>query len=953
MKGEQEMKTNPLNKIPELGQSIWLDFIRRGILVDGSLRRLIEEDDLRGVTSNPAIFEKAINNSEDYDQAIELLVRAGNTASDVYEELTVADVQHATDLFRSVYEKTNGLDGYVSLEVSPELAHETDKTIEEARRLWEKVDRPNVMIKVPGTKEGLPAIRQLISEGININVTLLFGLDRYKEVTDAYLSGLEDRLEANKPIDNVASVASFFLSRIDVMVDPVLENFMNGSDEEKASVAQKLHGQVAIASAELAYQIYKGVYSLDRFKELKKKGAREQRVLWASTSTKNPDYNDVKYVEALIGPETVNTIPMETLEAYRDHGNPEQRLEKGLDDAQYVFKMLPELGIDIHEVTQKLEDEGVDKFIKPFNKLMDTLHKKCDVKLSNKLNDNVLVSLKNKDEYDDIVKKWSSEKLVERFWKRDSSLWKDNPDDAKIILNALGWVDVPDKMIAGLPRLDQVREEVKKAGYEHVVHMGMGGSSLAPLVFTKSLKTGDDGLPVTVLDSTDPGTIARLEKSINPEKTLFIVASKSGSTAEPLAFMDYFFDKLSQKIKEKAGEHFVAITDPGSHLVEAGKERHFRHVFLNFEDIGGRYSALSYFGLVPASLMGLDIADLLSRALDMKNACRSEFNKNTAFKLGALIGELTLQDKDKLTFLTSASLSTLGMWLEQLVAESTGKEGKGILPVAGEALMNPDSYGDDRVFVNLCLESENTEKRKSKINDLKDKGHPVIEIILKDKKDIVQEFYRWEIVTAVAGAVIGINAFNQPNVQESKDNTNRLLKEVSEKGKLPDIKPETVDGDLKFYYEEINESSHELLYEFLQLARPGDYLSIQAYLTESEKMNAILQDIRDQIQKELRIATTIGYGPRFLHSTGQYHKGGPNTGLFIQVTGNGETDLKLPGRSYSFGVFKKAQALGDLEALRKHQRRVISIDLGENQEENLEKLGALVKEALGHHSVSI
>ncbi len=368
------MSTNPLQKLTTFDQSIWLDLIRRDMLESGEMEKLITEDKIKGVTSNPAIFKEAFGSGDIYESAIENKARQGMDASQIYLSLAIEDIQAATDLFRPLYDKTDGGDGFVSLEVSPELAHDTEGTIEEARNLWRWVDRPNVMIKVPGTKEGLPAIEQLISEGININVTLLFGLERYRKVTDAYISGLEKRLEAGKPIDNIASVASFFLSRIDVLVDPMIEEHMTGEGEE-ASLAEKLQGQVAIASAKKAYQIYKEVFGSPRFDKLAEEGAATQRVLWASTSTKNPDYSDVKYVEALIGPETVNTIPMETLEAYRDHGKPKNRLEDDLDKAELVLEGLPKLGIDLGEITQQLEDEGVEKFSKPFDKLMEILEK--------------------------------------------------------------------------------------------------------------------------------------------------------------------------------------------------------------------------------------------------------------------------------------------------------------------------------------------------------------------------------------------------------------------------------------------------------------------------------------------------------------------------------------------------------------------------------------------------
>jgi transaldolase len=365
------VKENPLQKLETYGQSIWLDYIHRHLIESGGLQKLIEEDGLRGVTSNPSIFDKAIEGSDVYDHTIRTLAQEGKSVEEICQALTTEDVGRAADLFKPTYDRLQGGDGFVSIEVNPHLAHDIPGTVEAARRLWKILDRPNVFVKVPATVEGLQCIRQLISEGININVTLLFGLPRYQMVAEAYINGLEDRVSKGLPIKNIASVASFFLSRIDVLIDPMLEK---STSEDAGS----LHGQIAISSAKIAYQMYKSIFSTERFRRLSDRGAGDQRVLWASTSTKNPEYPDLKYVEPLIGPHTINTLPPETLEAYRDHGNPAVRLEKGLEEAKKNLERLAALGIDIDKVTQQLEDEGIDKFNKPYDSLISNLEKKHD-----------------------------------------------------------------------------------------------------------------------------------------------------------------------------------------------------------------------------------------------------------------------------------------------------------------------------------------------------------------------------------------------------------------------------------------------------------------------------------------------------------------------------------------------------------------------------------------------
>jgi transaldolase/glucose-6-phosphate isomerase len=930
------MKQNPLLNVQEFGQSIWQDYIQRNIILSGELKQLIDEDGIRGVTSNPSIFDTAIAGSRDYDDDIRAMALEGKSVEEIYRFLTVRDVQQAADLFRPLYESSMGQYGFVSLEVNPHLAHDTNGTIQEARELWKALDRPNVFIKVPATREGLSCIRRLIGDGINVNVTLLFGLPRYEEVADAYISGLEDRAAQGKPIDRIASVASFFLSRIDVLVDPLLEKILK-EDREKSGPAKKCRGQVAIASAKQAYQIYKKIFRDERFRKLAdQQGARPQRLLWASTSTKNPDYADVKYVEALIGPDTINTLPQETIKAYRDHGNPAPRLEQDLNLAAEVLDDLTALDINIHTVTQQLEDQGIEKFNKPYDSLMETLRTKR-VSVLEEPADVQWINLSDYgSEMEKQVSKMEKHDFVARLWRKDAALWSKDPKDQEVIRNALGWLHVPEKMEKSVKELTDFTEEVKNAGFSHVVHMGMGGSSLAPLAFQRTFAETKHGLGLTVLDTTDPATIADIEKRVPITKTLFIVASKSGTTAEPLAFMEYFFEKVQAAKNKHAGENFVAITDPKTPLAELARKRNFRRVFLNFEDIGGRFSALSYFGLVPAALMGIDVAEHLARSLRMKHACETNMSirGNPGVQLGALLGHLANQGRNKVTFLVPPAISTLGIWLEQLLAESTGKNGTGLLPVAGEPTGYPGVYGDDRVFVHIRIKNEVDERLDRSAEQLRMAGHPVVTIEMSDRTDLSQEFFRWEIATAAAGAVLGINAFDQPNVQESKNNTNRLLKLVEEKGRLPEEKPTVTHGLLGLYGKEDAKITGvvEGLTRFLRRQiSPGDYVAILAYLTEETATDVILENIRLTLQFKLNIATTMGYGPRYLHSTGQLHKGGPNTGIFLLLTTDASEDMNIPGKPYTFGVFRQAQAIGDLEALHQHGRRALRIHLSGNQ----------------------
>ncbi len=944
------MTENPLRQLEQFGQSIWLDYIRRQMITSGELRRFIEEDGLKGVTSNPSIFEKAIAGSRDYDEAIRGLARQNKSIEEIYQVLTVQDMQWAADLLFPLYEKLDGRDGFVSLEVNPHLARDTEGTIAEARRLWQAVERPNIFIKVPATLEGLPAITQLISEGINVNVTLLFGLPRYERVAEAYIAGLEERAAQGQSLKRVASVASFFLSRIDVLMDFRLEKIMAAGDPQ-ATAARNLRGEVAIASAKMAYAIYQRIFSSRRFQALAAKGARPQRVLWASTSTKNPEYSDVKYVEPLIGPDTINTLPLETLNAYRDHGNPAPRLDAGLDTAASVLQRLPELGIDLNQITQKLEDEGIEKFNQPYDSLLCTLEAKRQAALKDLVDAQSLELGDYRKAVATRFNRLADQKFHRRLWRKDGRLWKKDLATQKLIQNALGWLHVPEKMDSNLSCLIAFTQEMRAVGFRHVVHMGMGGSSLAPLAFQRIFPPGMFGLPLTVLDTTAPATIRGIENQVNLEETLFIVASKSGTTAEPLAFADYFYDRLRKLKGERAGENFLAITDPGSPLVQLAAKRGYRGVFCNFPDIGGRYSALSFFGLLPAALMNLQVKELVDQSLRMLHACSDcvPLKENPGVALGAALGELALQGRDKVTFLVPQAITPLGMWLEQLLAESTGKEGTGLLPVAGEPVGDPSVYGSDRLFVYFRLEGEEEKKLAHGVEALRRARQPVVTIRLEDRLALAQEFFRWEIATATAGAILRINPFDQPNVQESKENTKRLLQEVQDNGHLPEDKADVIEPPLSLYGQKEGKTISECLSRLLGQAKSGDYVALLAYLPENAITAPALEAVRLRIRDILRVATTLGYGPRYLHSTGQFHKGGPNTGLFILLTAGERDDLPVPGQPYTFGVFQQAQALGDLESLRQHGRRVVRLHLGDDLAQGLSAFQEVMAKALAQH----
>ena len=928
-------KSAPMNRIRALrdhGQSVWFDYIQRDMIWTGALHRMAEEDGLAGVTSNPSIFEKAIGGSAAYAPALKAVVAEGASAGEIFDALSITDIQLACDVLRKVYDESNGKDGFVSLEVSPYLAHDTLGTVEEAHRLWEEVGRENLMIKVPGTVAGVPAVEQLISDGVNVNCTLLFSVERYVEVAKAYIVGLERFVAAGGDPSRVAGVASFFVSRIDNKVDAEVQARLQSASEEEKGRLQGLLGKVAIANAKVAYRAFQELMAEPRSKALAKQGARPQRLLWASTSTKNPAYKDTLYIEELVGPDTVNTVPAATYAAFMDHGEVKATLTDDLEGAKALLAQLEAADISLARVTQELEDEGVAQFAQAFDGLMTTVEDRRVGLLGDRLSQMSAELGPYQADVDACLAELTASGFVRRLWERDGTLFGEG-EAAEHAASFMGWLDITDSMLENVHHLIQLQEDLEDEEVEQVVLMGMGGSSLAPDVFARTFGQLDGSPELLVLDSTVPAQVRAIEREVEgSQNTVFITASKSGTTTEPLAFDAYFWDQV------KDGDHFVAITDPGSVLEEEALERGIRGVYNGDPEVGGRYSALSPFGLVPAAAMGLDPVDLLERADLMIASCEASVPpaRNAGVRLGAMIGTLAGKGRDKLTFVMSPAIASLGGWIEQLVAESTGKHGKGIVPVDGEVLGAPEVYGADRVFVAVELEGDAAEGVDAKLAALAAAGHPVIRIRIGDRRDLVQEMFRWEVATATAGHLMGINPFDQPNVQESKDYTKRLLGEAKD-GKLASIEGEVKlleEGGIAVYTDAANaaalrgaETLADVLKAHISRAGAGDYVAFNAYVEMTDAHGAALQRLRSRVRDGHQVATTVGFGPRFLHSTGQLHKGGANTGVFVQITCDDAEPLPVPGLPFGFSLLKQAQEAGDFMALSARERRLLRVHL--------------------------
>jgi transaldolase / glucose-6-phosphate isomerase len=900
---------SPIQDLNKFGQSIWYDNIQRCLLEKspegkiGSMAAMIENGDIRGVTSNPSIFHNAISNTNDYDSALVPLAWSGWDAEKIFWQLAIEDIQNACDLFSGLYQKSGGADGYVSLEVDPVLAHSNEETLAQVKQLWERVARPNLMVKIPATLECLPAIRDAIAAGININATLIFSIERYRAVMDAYLSGLDIRLANRLPVDHIASVASFFVSRMDTKVDSLLP--------ERSS----LRGKTAIAYTKITYDEFRKVFGGDRFARLQAVGCRLQRPLWASTSTKNAAYPDTLYVDNLIGPGTVNTVPPQTLEAFRDHGIAKNTLMDNLDEARKVIQEVDSLGVSMETVTAELENEGVKSFAAAFAAMITTIDARRSI-LVNSLGP-LAIPVKQ------CVSSMIAENVSSRLWSHDATLWTMDKAGQDEVKKRLGWLYLPHSSISALKEIHDFVSETDGDGFKNILLLGMGGSSLAPEVF--SLVFSDllqNRKTFSILDSTDPSQVLATDRANQPNDTLYILSSKSGGTAEINAMFNYFWERTGHD-----GNRFVAITDPATPLEALADARGFRKTFLSDPSVGGRYSALSHFGMVPAALIGIDLEQLLGRASWMMEQCASEVvsERNPGLVLGAILGRAAVGGRDKLTFLADESVAPLGTWLEQLIAESSGKLGKGIIPVEGERITDPEKYGSDRLFVYLRREGY----LDANVKALQEFGHPVLIFSLQTQSDIGAEFYRWEVAIAVASSLLGVNAFDQPDVQDAKERTKHMITAYSQSGNFDEGQPLWEQVGVKAF-STINLTGNGLaniLKVFLDDAKTGDYIAINAYLPRNPEMVALLTELRLSIREKTGFATTMGFGPRFLHSTGQLHKGGPNEGLFLQITTEPEEDVEIPGLGMSFGTLEQAQALGDYEALAARGRRILRLNL--------------------------
>ena len=877
-----------LHRLQAKGQSIWLDDLRRALLSTGALERMLREDAVTGVTSNPTIFAKAISASTDYDGPLRELVASGASAQEIYAALVTDDVRGACDVFKETFVTTNRARGFASVEVSPEVAYDVEATIAEVREWSKRVDRDNLFVKVPATPPGITAIERLTAEGLSINVTLIFSLDRYRQVAEGYIAGLESFVSKGGDPSYVQSVASFFVSRVDVEIDHRLDRLAEQASTGEAERIRALKGKAGIANARVAYGLFLELFSGDRWEALDRRGAFAQLPLWASTGVKDPAYRDTMYVEELIAPNSVNTMPESTIRAFQDHGDPDAGpfSSEDIARARDLLAELADVGIDYRDVTEDvLEREGIEKFSKSLGEAMARIDAKTEA----------IAAGRGKWQVAGIEVRASAD-VAEKIWTKDGSAWPRGEDDPAL---RLGWLNLPDAMEGRLQSLETFARGVVDDGVETVVLLGMGGSSLAPEVFSRTFGSKDGYPSLVVLDSTHPEEIARVRAELDLERSLFLVSSKSGTTIETLSLYRHFRALVSD------ASRFVAITDPGGRLEALAKEEGFRSCFLNPPDIGGRYSALSYYGLVPAALIGADMDGLVWSAHEMVQACERcvPASHNPGLVIGTAMGELASRGRDKLTFRISERIGAFGDWVEQLIAESTGKQGRGIVPIVGEPAADPSDYGDDRAFVYLRLDGDDSQD--GFVASLIDGGHPVVSARVAAPIDLGGEIFRWEFATAVAGAVLGVNAFDQPDVEAAKRASLRALQGPSAEMNWEEEDPDELFADVE----------------------PGELGALLLFAPRTQENAQLLAAARQRLLLGRGVATITGFGPRYLHSTGQLLKGGPARLRALVVLDPPERDEPIPGADHGFARLLTAQALGDVHALRQAGRRVAKTSL--------------------------
>lgn len=926
-----------LRELNQRGHAPWLHYLRRSFIESGELSGMIDEG-IKGVTVDLSVIGQVIACSSDYDHILSHLQAEGVLLDDLPRALLVDDVQRAATILNPIYESSDRLDGYVSLPIDPALAQETTETVAAVRHLLADINAPNVMVEIPATEAGIVAIEALTHDGVCVNATHIFSLATYERVAQAYLAGLSAYMRTHSIWRRwPTSVATLAISSLDSVYDELLAP-LDRLD---------LQGETGIALAQQVYGRYKAVFSGPVWEKMAAKGAHPQRPLWADLRPRDFRFKETHYTDALLAPHCVSSLSPGVLNAVRGEGIHSITLLLQGKWAQEHLAELSALGLD-EAAEKRLAADSVAHLTHDFKLLRDSVRGKRE-----QLEDNWQRLESELGRHGTAVNQALSQmcddRVMCRIWQHDHTVWQ--PEGMEI-RDRLGWMHLVPVMREQVGRLQQLTESLLADGFTQAVLLGMGGSGLAPQLFADTFNQAAlpprPGLParphlqLDVLTNTDPGTILALAERIDPARTIFIVASKSGRTVETMAAFNYFYNRVIAAVgEEQAGGHFLAITDAGSPLAEIAASHQFRHCFINAANLTGRFGSLSFIGLVPAVLAGVNMELIFDRAQGMAcnaHGCNCPLEgDNYAAQLGTMLGVLAQAGLDKLTIINSPALEGFADWVEQLVAESTGKDGVGIVPVVGEPVGKPGVYGPDRLFVYLRLEGDDSQD--TAVSELKAASFPVITIHWRDLADLGGQFILWQMATAVAAHHLGVNPFSQPQTAAVKADSLALAERVK------------AEGELAMPDDELNLAESAALHKFLERARAGDYIALQAFTPRTKAIDVALKTLRVGLRDRYQLATLVGYGPRCLHTTGQLLKGGRRNGLIVQLIGNVVLDVLIPDiagkpdASLTFGMLKELQAEAEAQVLRRGRRRLARFHLGADALTGLQRLSA-VEESL-------
>ncbi|HCC49058.1 MAG TPA: transaldolase [Elusimicrobia bacterium] len=891
-------------EVRKTGQSLWLDDLSRDLLFSGALGRYIADRAVTGLTSNPSIFEKALA-GEYYAAPMKELAALETPAGEIFEVLAVEDIQRAADMLLPAFDAAGGLDGFVSMEVSPRLAFDAARTESEGLRLAARIGRPNLMIKVPATKEGLLAGENLLKAGVSVNFTLIFSVDRYRAVTQAYTAALSWRARNGLPAGSVASVASFFVSRIDTAVDKALKDLPGGAG---------LPGRAGIANSLLAYRLYRELFYCPGFKA---SGLPPQRILWASTSVKDPAYRPSLYMEQLALGGSVNTAPGEALEAYFADGQPDRApLEARYAAAEAHFAELKKLGIDFPAILRDLEKDGIEKFARSHDGLLARIERERQAALNPAAPDWAPAGAEQ------AFQALAALNFPARFWKKDTTLWS-GAGEKKQAAAALAWPDAPFKLLPKAKEIVKFASEIVEEGFTSVVLLGAGGPALAAEALRGAFQ--NPRFPrLFVTDTDNPAWLEAVRAQLDLKRTLFVCAW-DGACAGPEARQKYFWSLVKKAGVKEPGRNFIAITAPDAPLEKLAHLKKFRRVFTDAAGAGG-FSALSWAALLPAALCGADVNRLLERAIDLASQTReTDISKNPGCALGALLARYAAAGRDKLTLQAPVRLRQFAAWAEHLLAGSLGPGG--VIPVSGEQLMEPDKYQADRFFVRLRLQGFDDPAEDKALEALARAGHPVYTITLRDTCDLGGEFFRWQTAAAAAGALLGLNPF-APWAADCES-----LAALAKTGKLPAPKPDFSSERMAVYASPALKAAggiagyDDVFWSVFSTLGEKEYISLLAYLPPEAKVESALARLRGTLARYTSSACALSWGSRCLYSAGRLHREGPDKGVFVILTSQARKDILVPGEKYTFWQLETAQAGGDFDALVSKGRRVLRLHL--------------------------